>query len=871
MSKRRSTYVPAIAYPTKYNAEEMLKQIKEVLDIRLGRVGDPLDRAVTVRELVDTGNVIQVGAGSTAGGGGASGPGFAPGWIDLTVPPTPANFTALGAFEVVALSWTQSNQRGHSHTEVYRSTENDFDTRVLIGTSDSTVYGDAVETGSTYYYWIRFVSNADVPGPFNSIDGTEAVTATHAADVAEVLAGRIPQHMLVSSLGSSMAQAVADAQQAASDAQGASEAVTTVVEVANNAQDVANSAKTAADQAVFDAAQARTKANALTETVNQAAADALQARESSNSAVVSASSAYAGNEGAAESLMAALVNQDYIGRRIRFENAAVAVAMQELKSHVEANYAEAGFVHILSANVEGNAAALLEQQQVITSLDEATTTSLSSLTARVEYNSSELLTYGEVIAGLESTSSKLTTSVSSNYYESEEAAEALMQSLVTNDATLERLRYQDAAGALAIQQFETYAEENYAKAAELRALFANVEGNAALLISQAKAVADLETATAEKVDTLEAAVEENAAQLVSQSLAFSDYQTASAQELLALSGRVGGNEAGLVQQAQVVSDLNGSLSKLSLGASSISSDGDESAEALLQALISQDKSLDEARSIKGSFALAFAEMQAYTEENYAKAEAYEVLLAQVDENSAELTRNIKAVTDLEHSTANEIAEIKVRHSANEASLIEFAEVLANVEEASTIQTSVLSAQVGEQRAQIANHTSVIAGIDSAVASFQASFDINGVVAGYGFWNNGGDDHGFIVNAANFFVVGVDGTRATPIFGVSQIDGIDTIVLNADTYIADGAITSAKIQTLAADKIAAGTISVAIKLEAAEITGGSLDIGGGRFKVSNDGSVDINSGTDPSRMEIKNDVIKVFHEGILRVQIGDLLA
>ena len=53
-----ATKVPALKnIPTKLDRElaDTLKSMKEAQEIRLGRLGDPLDRAVTLRELVESG------------------------------------------------------------------------------------------------------------------------------------------------------------------------------------------------------------------------------------------------------------------------------------------------------------------------------------------------------------------------------------------------------------------------------------------------------------------------------------------------------------------------------------------------------------------------------------------------------------------------------------------------------------------------------------------------------------------------------------------------------------------------------------------------------------------------------------------------
>jgi hypothetical protein len=75
--------------------------------------------------------------------------------------------------------------------------------------------------------------------------------------------------------------------------------------------------------------------------------------------------------------------------------------------------------------------------------------------------------------------------------------------------------------------------------------------------------------------------------------------------------------------------------------------------------------------------------------------------------------------------------------------------------------------------------------------------------------------------------------------------------------------------VAANKILAGTITAAIRLEAAEIVGGTLNIAD-KFTVDASGNVLIRSGTTGARVEVRNNVIKVFDSNsVVRVKIGDL--
>lgn len=184
---------------TKYpELAPFLTALKEIIEVRDGRIGDPLERFVTLRELADVDllSVSRVGRqGTVLSPGGASG---AP---DLTIPPAATGLVASGAIQSVILDWTDalSLYGNHSYTEIWRSDTDDLGLAVLVGQSPSFVWVDAVATGQTKYYWIRFVSTANIVGPFNSVAGTSATTgllltgdlANLAVEAAKLAAGAV--------------------------------------------------------------------------------------------------------------------------------------------------------------------------------------------------------------------------------------------------------------------------------------------------------------------------------------------------------------------------------------------------------------------------------------------------------------------------------------------------------------------------------------------------------------------------------------------------------------------------------------------------------------------------------------------------------
>jgi hypothetical protein len=112
--------------------------------------------------------------------------------------------------------------------------------------------------------------------------------------------------------------------------------------------------------------------------------------------------------------------------------------------------------------------------------------------------------------------------------------------------------------------------------------------------------------------------------------------------------------------------------------------------------------------------------------------------------------------------------------------------------------------------------------------------------------------------------------ATPPFEVGLVNGVVKTVIKS-LMIGDATITSAMIANLAADKILAGTIAVALTLSAAHITGGDLNINN-LFTVDSSGTVMIKSAATGARLEVRSNVIKVYDSNnVLRVKLGDLTA
>lgn len=208
MTSRRRTPtkvpgIPPIPKDVTPSVRQFLTSLVEAVEVRLGRRGDPRDRAVTLRELITGGVASETKQayfdpnnynGSTVGFNPPSA------FPENDQPYAPTSFTATGGYEVVNLFWDYARYRGHSHTEIWRHDSDVIGDAQLIGISSGTAYIDPIGESATRYYWVRHVSTAGVTGPFSSSAGTAVATASNVSQLLTSLSGAITTSELVTSL-----------------------------------------------------------------------------------------------------------------------------------------------------------------------------------------------------------------------------------------------------------------------------------------------------------------------------------------------------------------------------------------------------------------------------------------------------------------------------------------------------------------------------------------------------------------------------------------------------------------------------------------------------------------------------------------------
>ena len=258
----KPTKVPGIPKPPASadpQTRHYLENLAEAVEIRLGRRGDPKDRAVTLRELIDSGLAEDLKAAPFDPNNiNPTNIGIAPPVVtDSSVPPAPTSFNVAGAYSQVILSWDYPHYSNHSFTEIYGHDSDVIGDAQLIGVSTGRVYIDPIGSGASRYYWIRHVSTSSVLGPWNSGTGTLGQTSIDVAYQLNVLAGAITSSELATSLATPIGNLPTDTSASISSLQSQINSLSTVAAWASGTSYSVNDLVTFSGN-LYEAAQAHT-------------------------------------------------------------------------------------------------------------------------------------------------------------------------------------------------------------------------------------------------------------------------------------------------------------------------------------------------------------------------------------------------------------------------------------------------------------------------------------------------------------------------------------------------------------------------------------------------------------------------------------
>lgn len=120
--------------------------------------------------------------------------------IAVLTPSAPADLVAVAGFEFITLSWDTPTYYGHATSEVWRSTDADFNNAALLATlaGRQSVFSDYVGTQTEYRYWVRFKNINNAYGPYSG--PVSAETAYDVDELLTVLTSQLTQSQLAADL-----------------------------------------------------------------------------------------------------------------------------------------------------------------------------------------------------------------------------------------------------------------------------------------------------------------------------------------------------------------------------------------------------------------------------------------------------------------------------------------------------------------------------------------------------------------------------------------------------------------------------------------------------------------------------------------------
>ena len=379
------------------SAPNFQQRLRETVQTYLGRQGSPLDRGLTLRDLLENG-IVSLKNGFTLKPGQSGTPPLNPGSAvegvyepDLTPPPVPTGLVATAAISHILIEHdAQLYSQGHGHlrTRLYGATRAAgapapvFSDAVEIAQFSGTVYAHSSNPATTWHLWIKWET---VDGVLSAAPagGTNGVVATTGQDVSSLLAaltGELTESQLYAGLTSRIDLIDGPASLAGSVAQ------RVALEATNRANAISAEASTRA-QAILDEAAARNSGDSALQTqINMLSAagsgdfsELLAAVQDEQMARIAGDTA----EATARQTLAAQMRGDYTGT----DPSALTTGLvyNERQARISADGAISTSVSNLSATVTSNYntlnAAITSEQTARANADTAISTQINSVSA----------------------------------------------------------------------------------------------------------------------------------------------------------------------------------------------------------------------------------------------------------------------------------------------------------------------------------------------------------------------------------------------------------------------------------------------------------------------------------------------------------
>lgn len=358
------------------------QRTREVLMTYMGRQGDPLDRGLTLRDLLENG-IVSFPDGYKPRPGGGSIP-LIPGGaiddeVDLTPPPTPTGFAVDAAISNIFIEHdapTYTQGHGHMRTRVYGATWVSgalpvFADAIEITQFSGQVFAYPTNPNTTWHLWIKWETKDGVLS-VDPAGGTNGLVVTTGQDVAQLLAaleGELSESQLAQALRSRIDLIDGPASQ------------TNTVNW--------RLAQEAAARGAAIAQESSNRAAAIAAEVQNRTAEIATATDATNAKIqIESHQRMDQVQQAGEAALRAVViaNTERIDRQTD-----TAAARQELRADLQAGLsAEASARLALTAVVNQNAADILSEQTARANADSALVSDVSALTTMVNNNTAAI-------------------------------------------------------------------------------------------------------------------------------------------------------------------------------------------------------------------------------------------------------------------------------------------------------------------------------------------------------------------------------------------------------------------------------------------------------------------------------------------------
>ena len=816
-------------------------RVRETLMTYLGKQGDPLDRGVTLRDLVDSGFAS---LGNLRFGGGSApllaGPSITDTYVpDLTPPPTPTGFTAAAAITSIIIEcddpvYTQGH--GHRLSRIYGATRS--------GSAPQPVFADAVEItqfagavtsyatnpATEWHLWIKWESVDGVlsASPAGGTNGFVVTTGQDVAKLLEALTGELTESQLYTTLGDRINLIDASASTTNSVAwrvaqEATARATAISAEATTRANAITNEAS-ARTQAILNEASARATADSALQTqINTLSAassgdfgELLAAIQEEQTARTNADTA----EATARSTLATQLRGSYTGTDPSVLS--TGIIYNERQSRITAEGVISTAVSALTSTVDTNYttlnSAITSEQTTRANADTALTTNFNSLSATV---GTKTRTFSQGTA-------PTATATGDLWFDTSDNNKAHRWNGTTWVAT-DDARIATSAAAITAEQ-SARATADTALSTSITQLTATVTTN--------KNSADASLTTLNSAITSEASTRASA-------------DTTLTNSINSLTSTVTGNYNTL--NAAITSEASTRASADSAAATTVSN--------LTSTVNTKNRTYYQASA--PSTGLTVGDLWFDNDDNN-KSYRWDGSTwnaaddARISANTAAITSEASTRATADTALSNTITTLSSTVTGNyntlNSAITTEASTRASADTTLTNSITTLQSTVNGNTAAITAEASTRASVDGGLlAQYTVKADVNGYVSGFGLastTNNATPTSTFAVRADAFYIASPSGpgitptmpfivrTTSTTIGGVSVPAGVyitDGYIQNGtitNAKIANLAVDSAKISSLSADKITAGSISVGQYVQSSNYVSGSSG-----WKINGDGAAE----------------------------------